>query len=187
MSAPARQAVLLVSCYELGHQPLAVASAAGFLERAGHETAAVDLSIEPYERLDELCGSGRYGLVAISAPMHTALRIGTRAAERARRAANGVHICVYGIYATLNAEYLLDGRVDSVIGGEFEQPLLSLAAALREGRAVRGLEGVQVTGEAATPFLRKTAFAVPDRSSLPAPERHAALEVGGQRRLAAAV
>ncbi|MGH9798169.1 MAG: CUAEP/CCAEP-tail radical SAM (seleno)protein, partial [Candidatus Polarisedimenticolia bacterium] len=42
-------ATLFVSCYELGHQPLAVASPLAVLRAAGFAPAAIDLAVE---RLD---------------------------------------------------------------------------------------------------------------------------------------
>src|SRR5437016_12044248 len=74
-------AVLLVSCYELGHQPLGLAWPRAFLERAGFAPDTIDLAVEP---LDE-AKVRRARLVAIAVPMHTALRLGVRAAERIRR------------------------------------------------------------------------------------------------------
>src|SRR5215467_4233445 len=108
--------ILLVSCYELGHQPLALASPLAFLERAGHAAEALDISVEPLEP----SRFARARLVAISVPMHTALRLGVRVAEQIRRVNPRCHICFYGLYASLNAEYLLEHCGDSVIGGEYE-------------------------------------------------------------------
>src|SRR5262249_19003634 len=94
-----RGAILLVSCYELGHQPLGIAAPAAFLRRAGFDPAALDLSVEPFdvERV------ARAKLVAIAVPMHTALRLGLRAATRVRAVNPGAHICFHGLYAALNA------------------------------------------------------------------------------------
>src|SRR2546427_1366340 len=39
-------AVLLLSCYELGHQPLGLAWPKAFLERAGYAPATIDLAVE---------------------------------------------------------------------------------------------------------------------------------------------
>ena len=91
--------ILLVSCYELGHQPLALASSLAFLERAGFATEALDISVEPFEAAK--FAPARF--VAISVPMHTALRLGVRVAEQIRRVNPGCHLCFYGIYASLNA------------------------------------------------------------------------------------
>ena len=66
--------ILLIACYEMGHQPLAVAWPTAFLERAGYAPAVLDLSVEPLDA--EKIRRAR--LVAISVPMHTALRLGVR-------------------------------------------------------------------------------------------------------------
>ena len=78
MKAPG--AILLVACYELGHQPLAVAWPAAFLERGGYAPATLDVSVEPLDA-DKV---KRARLVAISVPMHTALRVGVAVAGRVR-------------------------------------------------------------------------------------------------------
>ena len=36
------------------------------------------------------------------------------------------HICVYGLYASMNAEPLRELGADTIIGGEFEEPLSTL-------------------------------------------------------------
>ena len=105
-------AILLVSCYELGHQPLGLASPLGFLERAGFTPEALDIGVERFDR--EKTARARF--VGISVPMHTALRLGVRVAEEVRRTNPGCHICFYGLYASRNADYLLGHVADSVIG-----------------------------------------------------------------------
>src|SRR5438128_5668315 len=96
-------AILLVACYELGHQPLAVAWPAAFLERAGYAPERMDISIEPFD--PEKVRRAR--LVAVSVPMPTALRLGTTVAARVRETNPSAHICFYVLYASLNADYLL--------------------------------------------------------------------------------
>ena len=66
--------VVLVSCYELGHQPIGLASPLGFLERAGFAPLARDLAVEKLDDAlpPELLARARF--VGISVPMHTALR-----------------------------------------------------------------------------------------------------------------
>lgn len=44
-----RGPILLISCYELGHQPLSIASAAAFLERAGYTPDTLDISVESFD------------------------------------------------------------------------------------------------------------------------------------------
>ena len=58
----------------------------------------------------------RARVIAISVPMHTALRLGLEVAARARAVNPGAHICFFGLYATLNADYLFAHGADSVIG-----------------------------------------------------------------------
>src|SRR5215467_10504607 len=94
--------VLLIACYELGHQPLAVAWPTAFLERAGYRPAALDVSLEALDA-DAI---RRARLVAIAVPMHTALRLGVVVAERVRALNPTCHLCFVGLYASLNAEYL---------------------------------------------------------------------------------
>src|SRR2546427_2111978 len=63
--------ILLVACYELGHQPLSLAWPAAFLERAGYRPAVMDLSVAPFDAEQVR----RARLVAVAVPMHTALRL----------------------------------------------------------------------------------------------------------------
>jgi len=134
--------ILLVACYELGHQPLAVAWPAAFLERRGYRPALLDVSVEPFD--SEKVRRAR--LVAVSVPMHTALRLGVAVAERARAVNPTCHIAFYGLYATLNAEYLLSRVADSVLGGEADEALVELARNLERARDDAGGRG-QAPGE----------------------------------------
>jgi len=180
--------VALVSCYELGRQPVAVASAAGFLERAGFRIVAVDLAVERLDRLFELAAErGRPRLVALSVPMHTALHVGLGAARRIRRELPDAHLCFYGLYALLHAEHLLAGPADSVIGGEIEEPLVELARALIAGRDAATVAGVGTAGRPAAPHRARLAFPVPARDALPPITRYAHFVTGGEQRPAAAV
>ncbi|MBI4590178.1 MAG: radical SAM protein [Candidatus Rokubacteria bacterium] len=173
-----RGATLLISCYELGHQPLALASPLGFLERAGYFPDALDISVEEFDA--GKVGSARF--VGISVPMHTALRLGVRVAERVRQINPGCHICFYGLYASLNAGYLLANSGDSVIGGEFESTLVALVEALEAGRS-GPVEGVHLRGHPAGPVLERLPFALPSRSALPGLKKYAHLERDGARGL----
>ena len=163
----ARGAILLVSCYELGHQPLGLAWPLAFLERAGFAPRALDLAIEP---LDE-SAVRRARLVAIAAPMHTALRLAVPAARRIRALNPQCRIVFCGLYALLSAEFLLGDLADAALGGEFEEELVALAQRLARGddlpRRVAALE--------------RLAFPVPSRSSLPPLARYVRLVHGGRR------
>src|SRR5207247_9744531 len=94
-------AILLVACYELGHQPLAVAWPAAFLERQGYRPAVLDVSVEPFD--SERVRQAR--LVAVSVPMHTALRLGVARAPRVRTVNPTCHTAFYGPYAAPTAEH----------------------------------------------------------------------------------
>jgi radical SAM superfamily enzyme YgiQ (UPF0313 family) len=168
-------AVLLISSYELGHQPINLASPAAYLRRAGFAPATIDLSVDEID--DEAIRTAR--LVAISVPMHTALRLGARVAERVRKLNPDAHVCFFGLYATLNANYLLDELGDSVIGGEYEATLVALAQALDAGTAVHSVVGVGTRAGVAAPVLERLAPVVADRSSLPGLRRYAGLERDG--------
>jgi radical SAM superfamily enzyme YgiQ (UPF0313 family) len=186
--------ILLISCYELGHQPLAAALPMGFLKRAGFAPEVLDIAIDSFDE-DKVA---RARFVGISVPMHTALRLGLRVAERIREINPAALICFYGLYAALNAEYLLGHGGDFCIGGECETPLVALAEALdaRNGKTSTGngnasavrtekvdVEGVIQLGAAVRPFLQRLPFALPDRGALPALDKYARLEYHGERRV----
>ncbi|PYM91104.1 MAG: radical SAM protein [Candidatus Rokuibacteriota bacterium] len=167
-------AILLVACYELGHQPLTVAWPAAFLERAGYSPSVVDVSVEPLDAEHVT----RAKLVAISVPMHTALRLGVVVAERVRAINPACHIAFYGLYATLNADHLLAGVADTVMSGETESALVKLVQRLEAGG------GAQGNGAPVAPTLEKLQFPVPSRATLPPLKKYAQLERDGGVELA---
>ena len=77
--------VLLISTYELGAQPLGLASIAGSLRSAGHEVRATDLAIESFDGVDLDWPDA----VGFSVPMHTALRLALGGALTSRAATKG--------------------------------------------------------------------------------------------------
>jgi radical SAM superfamily enzyme YgiQ (UPF0313 family) len=171
-------AVLLVSCYELGHQPLAVAWAAAFLQARGYAPAVMDVSVEPFDP-DKVA---RARVVAVSVPMHTALRVGVQLIGRVRATNPACHVVAFGLYAQLNAEYLLAHGVDSVIGGEAEEPLVALVERLEAGLGGPAA-GVGTAGRLAAPHLARLRFPVPSRSGLPSLKQYARLERDGRHEL----
>src|SRR5580698_1828183 len=157
--------VLLVSCYELGHQPLHVASAAAFLRAAGHDVSAVDLAVQPLSdaNLDAP------HIVAIAVPMHTAMRIAVPVARtiRARRGPD-VRIVLFGLYAPLCGTALEDGLIDDVVGGEFEQALVDIATGGEHPALV---------------VFDRLRFPLPARDLLPPLDRYTRLLIDGDERL----
>lgn len=170
--------VLLISCYELGHQPAGIAMPVALLRRAGYEAQTMDVSVEGFDAEKVKQAS----FIGISVPMHTALRLGVRIADEVRKLNSSCHICFYGLYALLNAEYLLDTVADSAIGGEFEGALVRLVEAVESGAPI-DIQGVSTKGRVSGPVLERLNFAAPDRSSLVTLEHYARLEIKGEQRL----
>ena len=89
---------------------------------SGAAPGGLRVDVDALERL-EPARLARARLVAISVPMHTALRLGVGVAARVRAVNPGAHVCFFGLYAVLNARYLLDGVADTVLGGECEEEI----------------------------------------------------------------
>lgn len=181
-------AIMFVSCYELGHQPLGIAQPMGFLEQAGFAPVGLDIAVEDID--ESSLRLARF--VGISVPMHTALRLGVRVAELIRAINPTCHICFYGLYASINAEYLLQGLADSLVGGEYEVPLRSLIEALDRRQAINLLEGVSSRNRVVGPSLQRIYSSpastmpqpIPSRDALPMLGRYARLVENGRERLA---
>ncbi len=171
--------ILLISCYELGHQPLHLASLQGMLSQAGYVPAAVDTAVEALD--DETILRARF--VAISVPMHTALRLGEQVARRVRALHPAAFICLYGLYALLNADYLLAQTIDAAIGGEYEEPLLNLVRALEQGQEPV-IPGVKTRQQESGPWIRRAPSVLPQRTNLPPLARYARLAINGEAVLA---
>src|SRR5213594_3028448 len=178
ISLRAPGAILLISCYELGHQPLGAAWPRAFLERAGYAPDTLDLAVEP---LDE-AKVRRARLAGIAVPMHTALRIGTRAAERIRELNPGCLIVFYGLYALLNQDYLLGPFAEAVLGGEFEGALVRIAERIEAGEDPRARCAAPPPPPPPPPpaSLDRLAFPVPSRGSLPGLTRYVSLSRDGR-------
>ena len=116
--------VLVLSTYELGHQPIGLATAAGLLRRAEHEVRTCDLSIDQLADADLAWAEA----VVVSVPMHTALRLALAAVERIRRQSPKLPIALIGLYAHVaSGSDLLRGG-DLLATGEFAPHLLSWLA-----------------------------------------------------------
>jgi len=183
--------ILLVSTYELGHQPLHVASPAGALSRAGHEVRCLDLSVEPFD-----IGIVRWAdAVACSVPMHTACRLALAACSQIRTVDREIPLCIYGLYAHL-ADSAAGSAVDLAISGEYEPRLVQWADELsaraepvetpNTGEAPKGASdgsAVKLTTRAEVD-LRRGRFGLPSRQLLPGLDRYARLAAHGEARLA---
>jgi radical SAM superfamily enzyme YgiQ (UPF0313 family) len=152
--------VLLVSTYELGHQPFGLASPAAWLAERGHQVVCADLCIDSLDA-DTIREAD---LIAFYLPMHTATRLAAKVIEKVRRLNPSVHICCYGLYAPLNESYLRGIGAGTILGGEFEPGLVALADGLKPE---------------STTSLDRLQFLVPLRSGLPPLAKYAGLHVDG--------
>jgi len=155
--------IALVNPYELGRQPFGLAEPAAFLKQAGFDVRCCDLSIQ---KLDS-CLTAETAVVAIYIAMHTATRIAIEALPKIKQLAPDASLCVYGLYAPMNAGLFRSLGVNTILGGEFENGLVSLAE--------RTLEGKGALQSGPETSLEKIAFIAPDRSSLPDLSKYANL------------
>ncbi|MGH8949094.1 MAG: radical SAM protein [Acidimicrobiia bacterium] len=165
--------LLLVSTYELGRQPVHLASPAAALAAAGIDVVAIDLAIEDWDssRLDDI------DAVAFSVPMHTAMRLAVPLARELRRQRPELPTAFYGLYAGMGQGHVLGDLAYSVFVGEYEPALVEWARSVGSGSdriEVRSSRG-------------RSKFHRPQRSGLPWHDNYARLEWMGEARLAAAV
>ncbi len=161
--------VLLVSTYELGHQPLHLASPAAVLRAAGHEVRILDTSVQEWDPglVDTV------DAVAFSVPMHTAMRLAMKGAAAVKRRRPDMPVAFYGLYAQVSRELTSEGLVDHTVAGEYERGLREWIETLTTERKV--LEtGID---------LRRQSLRLPLRTQLPPLKRYAHLAVGGEERL----
>jgi radical SAM superfamily enzyme YgiQ (UPF0313 family) len=174
--------VLLVSTYDLGRQPFGLASPAAWLERAGHPVACLDLSRQALS--EEAVRAA--GFIAFYLPMHTATRLAVKLLPRVRKMNARAHLCFYGLYAAENEAYLRRLGGETILGGEFEQPLVyavERVAATERAAVDRALSAAAVRhagsngARQAEPVvsLARQSFLVPRRRDLPALSRYAHL------------
>lgn len=160
--------ILLVSTYELGHQPLHLAMPAAALLEAGHDVRCVDVAVDPLDG-DSVDWADR---VAFSVPMHTAMRLALRVAEAIRARRPETPLCFYGLYAPVSRDLTVRAAADAVIAGEYVPGLLAWAGGQEPGPAIQ---------------LKRMAAPVPARHLLPTLDRYTRLAVDGGERLVGSV
>lgn len=178
--------VLLLSTYELGHQPLGIAGPAAALEAAGHETRGVDLAKTGWP--DEAIVWAEAAVVSV--PMHTATRLALGVIGRLRSEQPRLPLACHGLYAQVleGSELLRPG--DLLVAGDPVPALLDwLTSAGAAGD--EGLPGVTVylgspsSPAASSPTSRSSAR--PLRRGLPPLADYACLLQGGASVTAASV
>ena len=195
---------LLVSTYEMGRQPFGIASAAAWMRAAGWDVTCVDVAKEKLEERRLVSAD----LIGFHLPMHTATRLAAPIIAAARRVNPAARVCVFGLYAPLNGEWLRSLGADAIFGGEFEEELAEWAglkacttpemtsavgASVSVGepavvvQAFRPAVDGSVDSRRADLQVRRLPrlkFLVPDRSGLPPLSKYATLQMpDGRRRL----
>jgi radical SAM superfamily enzyme YgiQ (UPF0313 family) len=179
---------LLVSTYELGHQPLGLASPAAWLRREGIDVRCVDLAKDKLS--DDAIRAA--ALIAFHLPMHTATRLAAPVMRKARALNPDGWLCAYGLYAPLNETWLRSLGIRTVLGGEFEEDLTRLALHVKD-KAAAPLDSGDLcearraaeSGSQTRDRLPRLQFLVPDRSGLQPLSRYATLRLSdGSRRVA---
>src|SRR5215469_13503137 len=167
--------IVLISTYELGRQPFGLASPAAWLRATGASVSCVDLSREPLPE-DVVRAAD---LVAFYVPMHTATRLAVAALPAVRGLNAKAHLCSYGLYAPVNETYLRGLGVETILGGEFEEGLRSLAERL-SGNPGAGKNGQHEPFDALsasqgklTISLARQTFITPDRAGMVALDKYA--------------
>ncbi len=163
--------ILLVSTYELGHQPLHLASPAAALLATGHEVRCVDTAVEALGDEDIAWAEG----VGVSVPMHTALRLAVDLMVRLRARRPEIAMCLYGLYAGVQTAPV-PGPAPARFAGQYEPLLVDWADASRPGAPDdAGLKsgGVRVA-------LGRHPFTRPARHLLAPLDRYAQLSFDGR-------
>src|ERR1039458_147859 len=124
--------VLLISTYELGHQPLQLARPATALLAAGHEVRCIDVAVDSLDMVD-VDWADR---VAFSVPMHTAMRLALQVAETIGARRPELPRCFYGLYAQVSRSLTVRSAADAVIAGEYESGLVAWAGGQDPGPVI---------------------------------------------------
>ena len=157
--------VLLLSTYDLGHQPFALASLAAFLSSKGAEVVCNDLAAEPLREAE----LGSTPFVAIHLAMHTATRLALELLPRLKHLNPNIHICFFGLYAPMTGEILKAEKNMTFVGGEFEAGVADIYSQLNKSGSLIGQDRV-------INILQKNKYHVPNRDSLPDLEHYAYLK-----------
>src|ERR1700732_3384940 len=157
--------VVLLSTYDLGHQPFGLASPQAWLVRDGHSVTCADLALDrpPESAIREA------DVVAFHLPMHTATRLALPLIRRVKQWNPQARVACYGLYAPLQEELLRSLGVDAILGGEFEHALCDFVHSGKHQRI----------------SLDRLRFLTPDRSGLPDLSRYSKLHQAGATRLVA--
>lgn len=158
--------ILLISTYELGHQPFGLASLAAWLQQAGFEVHCADCAVDP---LPEEAAAAA-DVIAFYVPMHTATRLAINLLQKIKAINPAAKICFYGLYAPMNSPLLQALGADAIIGGEFETALLQFCQDVRAEHISSRAPVVQTA-------LDRQQFIRPRRDQLPDLSRYARMNM----------
>ena len=150
---------LLISTYDLGRQPFGLASPAAWLRREGIDVTCVDTSRTDLSD-DQIAGAD---VIAFYLAMHTATRLAGPLIARCQSRNPSARLVAYGLYAPLNAGWLHERGVATVVGPEAEAELVAIVR----------------SPEPRPPFtaVPRLTFIQPDRGTLPPLAEYAALQM----------
>jgi hypothetical protein len=159
-----QQRIVLISPYDLGRQPFALAEPAALFRSADFEVECLDLSQQ------KLTGDilEPASVVFLYLSMLTATRMAVEAMPRIQQMAPRARIAVFGWYAPVNEKFLRQLGADAVFGGESETDMLSYAESISAADDHPARQQKVVN-------LKRIDFMVPDRHSLPALEKYSQL------------
>ena len=154
--------ILLISPYDIGRQPFALAQTSTWLKEAGFTVNCLDLSIQKLEKtlLQEA------HIIGLFLGMHTATRIALQALPKIKQQTNAT-LFAFGLYAPLNQSVLKSSGVDYFFAGESEPDIVALAKQLSNDNRLASKEAVISTD--------KIHFKLPDRTGLPTISKYAQL------------
>ena len=129
--------ILLISPYDIGRQPFALAQTSTWLKEAGFTVNCLDLSIQKLEKtlLQEA------DIIGLFLGMHTATRIALQALPKIKQQTNAT-LFAFGLYAPLNQTVLKSSGVDYFFAGESEPDILALAKQLSNNNPLVAKEAI---------------------------------------------
>ncbi|MCK5359889.1 MAG: radical SAM protein, partial [Gammaproteobacteria bacterium] len=171
-----RKKIILISPYDLGRQPFALAEPAAIFGQAGYQVKCLDLSQQKLTDGDLASAS----VIYIYLSMLTATRIASEAMPRIKKMAPSAKIAVFGWYAPVNEKFLRELGVDAVFGGESEEDMLAYAGSITESGEME--QGEHPASRETVVNLSRIDFMVPDRQGLPALDKYAHLVMPDESR-----
>lgn len=156
-------AIALVSTYEGGMQPLAIATAAAHLIAARHQVQSLDAFVTPVDAV----ALSRNDLVGLSIPLFESVDAAVTLLAQLRAADRDVTIVCYGSHAMLNQAALLERGAAGIVCGDWEEVLVEAASRVERRQPLDGIPGLATRDGDAAPVYVRRGHRVPHRADLP--------------------